>query len=965
MATPNRAVAWWGLMLVIAGVAMAAQMPEDVSDLGETSAAPSAEGGGDATGTDAAADQALQDMEGPAPPPRKLKMKAVDVQGLRLINKYQEFNKKLVGQEGKLRLQLGSPPEELKGLAYTPVKGYKYGYEGRTIEDKSRSECELVCSTYSACKSYSYNKLKRTCIWSTAHMHYDPAFSMWVKTMTPDGHFHSHMFSEIPGMAAIEKLKYPVKGITWEECKYDCAKDESCISFSYSKTRQECLKSGVPIHFADEWTYYEKDIPLADEKKEGHKKEDKEKEKDKKSWIQASTRASRNEMEASTKVTVKLQNARALALDAERSEKAARREMTYHQQKCTLFAGMAMGALKRNMAIMSILTERQLRAVKKKSETEKMNKSVKQQVTKEGLQKAKLEAKIASETSEEAGNKVGDIQKLEKQEKKRRSEGKQRQTKACKRDEVSQAFFQTREAHMKTTEAEAKRIENEKAIATIKEEYKKSAQDTEVKMEAEKKAKRMVEVYKVAVEGQEKRETKAESERDRKFAMDQKEVEQDKLDVASRKEQNAHRVQMLAKEKKYKLKGEKEDLMAQAKKAKKAVEEAEQEAAEKNDARKKKKMEGIRKQKKLEEAHNKKTKEEGDQKERQVKDDKSGVTAAQEKIKQDKLKMDEDKLERAKALAETDRLSAEMKKEQAASAEKMKMLVKKEVDAKKREAEDRAKDIAYQEKQKQALEDMSAAGGKSQVANEAHQAAATSAANAQANLPPPGTPGYATAKAKLAKLEEAAAETAKAAQDAGDDALGVEKKQKQLVVVVKRESCIPICIQGIKDRESTIANEREDKLKTKAAAIKALKMSSPVLLQLSEQDECDPEMPADESGADQSVCRSPVSAYTKQHACADKPKECEMVCGEQLDLLDQQEKNCKQNAAEPAVISTQTEANLESEEGKQLPEAERMMYIEQEKNQKEVLHKKKLAQPVPVEMPVKKRDPFVYKGCEC
>merc|ERR1712054_321050 len=119
-----------------------------------------------------------------------------------------------------------------------------------------------------------------------------------------------------------------------------------------------------------------------------------------------------------------------------------------------------------------------------------MNKAVKQQVTKEGLQKAKLEAKIALETSEEAENKVGDIQRLEKQEKKRRAEGKQRQTKACKRDEVSQEFFKSREAHMKTTEAEAKRIENEKAIATIKEEYKKQSHDTEIKMEAEKKAKR-------------------------------------------------------------------------------------------------------------------------------------------------------------------------------------------------------------------------------------------------------------------------------------------------------------------------------------------------------------------------------------------------------------------------------------------------------------------------------------------
>jgi hypothetical protein len=312
-------------------------------------------------------------------------------------------------------------------------------------------------------------------------------------------------------------------------------------------------------------------------------------------------------------------------------------------------------------------------------------------------------------------------------------------------------------------------------------------------------------------------------------------------------------------------------------------------------------------------------------------------------------------------------MAADMKKEQAIAAERMKRLMKKEVDAKKKEAEDRAKDIAYQEKQKQAQEDTASSNGYAQSTNDAHAAAATLAANAQANLPAPGSPGYAMAKMKLAKLEEKATETAKTAQDGSDHALEVEKKQKDLVIVVKREACIPVCLAGIKDRESTIANEREDKLKTKAAAIKALKQSSPLLelLQISEEDACDPDMPEGADRAEQAVCREPVSSYTKQNACASKGPECKMVCEQSLEMIDGQEKACKQNAAEPAVISSQTEANLESEGGESIPEAEKILYISQEKVTKEVLHKKKLSQSVPMQLPVKQRDPFMYKGCEC
>merc|ERR1712139_138251 len=292
-------------------------------------------------------------------------MKPVDAQGLKIIDEYKNMNTKIRGEEKSLRHRLNMPPEALKGIAYIPVPGYKYGYQGRTIEDKSRAQCELVCSTYSACKSYSYQKEKRTCIWSMSHIHYDPEFTMWAKTLTPDGHFHTHVYTELPGMLVQDKKIPGVKDLSLEECKYECSKDESRKSFSWSKDKLDCLKSGVPIHFADGWTYYEKDIPLKDERKEEHKKENKRKKKLKHAWIKASTAASRVEIERQTKITEKLKHARMHAEDAERIEKAARREATYNQKKCQMFSGMAMGSLKRSLGLQGILSQRQLDAVKK------------------------------------------------------------------------------------------------------------------------------------------------------------------------------------------------------------------------------------------------------------------------------------------------------------------------------------------------------------------------------------------------------------------------------------------------------------------------------------------------------------------------------------------------------------------------------------------------------------------------
>lgn len=94
----------------------------------------------------------------------RIMMQPEDMDAIKIVNEYGKFNKKLQVEDHTIRSALETPPETSK-VGYTVVPGYKYAYNGRTIEDKSQAECELVCSTYRACKSYSYNSESRTCIW--------------------------------------------------------------------------------------------------------------------------------------------------------------------------------------------------------------------------------------------------------------------------------------------------------------------------------------------------------------------------------------------------------------------------------------------------------------------------------------------------------------------------------------------------------------------------------------------------------------------------------------------------------------------------------------------------------------------------------------------------------------------------------------------------------------------------------
>merc|ERR1719506_1790205 len=147
--------------------------------------------------------------------PKKAKAKAAtivmtheDAMGMKVIDDYAHTNKKLQRTEVKLRKKLASPPEAMKGMSYNAIPGFVYKFQGRTMKGKSRSACELVCNTYSACKSYSYSPKKRTCIWSMSHVKYNPSYSLFAKKTHPEGK-PDQLYSRLPGMIVQDMIKKP------------------------------------------------------------------------------------------------------------------------------------------------------------------------------------------------------------------------------------------------------------------------------------------------------------------------------------------------------------------------------------------------------------------------------------------------------------------------------------------------------------------------------------------------------------------------------------------------------------------------------------------------------------------------------------------------------------------------------------------------------------------------------------
>jgi len=957
-----RGVWAWSAMAIITTAALVASH-EDGPDLGESAG-----------------------VEDSATSQRKLVMKHVDVQALKIIDRYRGQNNKLVKEEKSLRQQLDSPPEELKGLAYTKIPGYKYGYEGRVIEDKSRAECELVCSTYSACKSYSYNRQKRSCIWSMSHMHYDPDYILYAKMLTPDGHFHTHRYTAVPGLAVQEDKKGEVGDISFAECKYGCTEDESCKTFSFNKAKLECIQSTVPIHFADGWTYYEKDIPI-DKPGAKRDKENDEKEKVKDEWIKASTRKTRQKIEKETKLVEQLSHARTLASDAEKSEKAARREMNYNQRKCVMTSGMATNAVKRALKVMGIVSTKQLKTVQLQAKSEKMNKSVKQQTRKEALMKAKLDQKLALERFLESEDKVGRIKKVEAEQKLLRKKADERKVKACEKDEQSQGFFAQRESHMKATEAEAKRMQNIKNMGLATTDYKEAIKDSTVKDKKERKAKALAETFRVSVESASKREEKSPDERDRKVAMDEKEAAKRHLRTSIQNEHKLNRISMVAKEKTAKKKAARDDLKEVGIKAGKLVEKREKETVEKSTERKKKKAKEVNEKGELKEQEKKKQEKAKELSVKLVAKQKAEVEKSMEKADKDAETV---KIVAAKKVVDVKRLKrveeSETKAEKKRQGE-LAVYTAKEKAIKKKDAQEeiRTKNLLAElhATENKAVNAKAVEAGKNAKA-QADKAMSDKIQNQLKNAKTERDRIRLTSEEKTWKTTEVT--SSEKADKSTENKAATALEQQKAAASLQAESCIAVCMEGVHAKSKAKDAEKEEKISAKMAQLSAPKaVASPFqaqppseerlgegevrsldgvsLIEVSDGLECEPDSSII-TGTQGGTCSGPITGQAEIAACELKTGACKTSCESKVAQHKQQEVSCKAGMSSPAQDAV-FNAPKPSPDTPPISEIEKTLYRETEKERKESKVKVDQSKPVPEYMPEADHEPFTYKGCEC
>merc|ERR1711861_53311 len=678
------------------------------------------------------------------------------------------------------RTKLNSPPEASK-VGYTTVPGYKYTYQSRTLTDKSRAECELVCSTYSSCKSFSYNAQDRVCIWSMSHIKYDPDFTMWAKLLDPSGTYHTHEYMQMPGMRVQDRDTAVIGDTSFEECKYACSKDESCKTFSFNKERSECMKTGIGIHFDDKWIYSEKDVPVGKEQK----------------------------IDKSNKVKIHLQNSRDAATGAEQVEKAARRAKFYAVKKCVLLQGMTNSAVKRNMAIMDILGKRQLASVKMTSSSEKLDKLTKMQVTKEARQKAVLNAKVGKLKMAESHAKYVGVKPMEADEKKNVHILEEQKVKACHKKKAKIEYFNRKEITMKTTEANAKMWAFKKQLVGSNGQLKKAAQEHEVAETAERKVRKRVEKQRETVEQAEKTQANAGQESEQKMAMDKRETFLSKLKFSKIDQRRADKALMRARETLHKARGNKYDLKMQMKKNKKEWAATKKEQEEKRIARRKQRATEKAKKKHVKESKKKKLEQavEATRKRRlaaaqQAKDAEAKLAKDQQKKNADLIDADNKK---TKVM---DDENVEEKKRQARKAA-LAAAIRKEKDEKQKTAQDelRSKNLLKKLQDSQ----LSAA-----TAATANAAAAKDAANAKngaketakklLSASPSQRIVLQAKERKMKQDEQAAAEKAtKAANKKADTA----REQQKAAAGLQVESCIFICKEGLEAKDKAAKMEKE------------------------------------------------------------------------------------------------------------------------------------------------------------
>jgi len=524
------------------------------------------------------------------------KLPGTDQQGMKVIEEFEKYNGKLLKTQKKLRYKLAHPPAAVKGVSYQAVPGFAYAFQSRTMKDKSRAQCEIVCNTYSACKSYSYNTKNRKCMWSLSHVKYDPAYTLFAKKLGPGAGHEAELYSKLPGMLVQDARKKAVKDQSFQECKYACTKDSSCQTFSWSKEHLTCIKTGQNLHYKDGWTYYEKNIPLSVAYKKARGNEHAKKDKIRKRWIQASTSISRATLEKRAKVITKLKTARAKAVRREKAEKLARKNAAIDSTKCEAVTARLSGALKKNFMLQSSVEKKNKYTIKLYASKEKAKKAVTKPKHFESKSKAKLAFTITKQRHAESGQKYHAFKKMEAKQKKTMKLVSETKTKMCAAKTQMKNLLKKKEAKMKSAEGKAKQQAKKKKSMLAKRNYKKASFHLKLANVDERHAKMFVANKKQTLEHARKADRNASTEKGRKARIAERKADKVKYVAAKKKLRKVDKKQLTAKEKHFKQKKVYDLWLEKDKKAKALIKKRKKEAKQKMKLMKQRKLDLAKKE---------------------------------------------------------------------------------------------------------------------------------------------------------------------------------------------------------------------------------------------------------------------------------------------------------------------------------------------------------------------------------
>merc|ERR1719272_479233 len=178
--------------------------------------------------------------------------------GSKALETYSGIQSGLMHRADDLRAIYDHPPVPATGVTYSMIPGMVMRRKGMINHDKSRPDCEAVCNSYKSCLSYSYNQMKRECIWAMDSFHYGVADQFFLKKRGLDGKLTLE-YETIP--ALMVHTSQGTSGETREECQYDCSKDPQCSGFSYTAGTATCISTTKDfIEFNQNWDYYEKKL---------------------------------------------------------------------------------------------------------------------------------------------------------------------------------------------------------------------------------------------------------------------------------------------------------------------------------------------------------------------------------------------------------------------------------------------------------------------------------------------------------------------------------------------------------------------------------------------------------------------------------------------------------------------------------------------------------------------------------